>query len=963
MPRTLALLAASAALLLAGPASAQPRFNTPKTYPPDAATLKQIEAMTAELRKAIAALPKNTAPDIVADVAVYAKAAEWIVRHGEFYQKDSAKQTLAVLDAGLKRAKAAVNGKAPWRDVRGKPIIRGYRSHVDDSYQPYSVTLPEGFGRGDKKWRMDTVLHGRNQSLTEVSFIAGKEAAKPAAKPADYIVLEPYGRGNNAYRWAGEEDVLDAISDFVTLTSKGEGVNEGPIDLNRLVLRGFSMGGAGTWHIGLHHPFANDVIGPGAGFTSTHGYIKNLPARLPDYQEKCLRIYDAVDYAENAFNVPVVAYSGANDPQKAAADNIEAALKGFPLPLRFTHLVAPGLQHKMPPEWQAKAEAEYRKYLADGKNDRQHVRFVTYTTRYNWFGHGWITGLDRHYTKAVVDSRRTKEGFVISTTNVRAIQLPIDPPEFPATLTIDGQRVAVPKRKRQPAPKGKQRAGYLNLRKRDGRWELYEIPRGKAEFAKTNIALKPKQGPIDDAFMNWFRVSAPSRDGWYPAVTNYATASLSRFGTEWDKFFRGHLPILRADEKPGDNNTWGNLVLFGDPASNPLIAKIVEKLPIMWTKDTLVVNGVKYDPKTHVPVLIYPNPLNPSFYVVINSGHTFHAADFRGTNALLYPRLGDWAVLKPTPTKNDPAAAEVVAAGLFDEFWQFAKADKPEQKSFVAPGAKLEKLWGEGEFTEGPTPGPDGAIYFSDIGDRIMKFDPKSGKTTTFRDPSGRSNGLKFDAKGRLVACEGANTGGNRRISITETDGTVRTLADKWKGKRFNSPNDLTIDSKGRVYFTDPRYVGTEPREIDTDSVYRVDPDGTVTRVIADVTKPNGIAISPDGKTLYLAENNGDPKKPRQLLAYPLKADGTVGAKKVLYDFGTDRGIDGMAVTSDGLIAATAGKGKTAGVWFFSPEGKKLGVVPTPEDPSNCCFGGPGSETLYITAGKSLYRVKLTVHK
>ena len=283
-----------------------------------------------------------------------------------------------------------------------------------------------------------------------------------------------------------------------------------------------------------------------------------------------------------------------------------------------------------------------------------------------------------------------------------------------------------------------------------------------------------------------------------------------------------------------------------------------------------------------------------------------------------------------------------------------------EDKSFAAPGAKLEKLWGEGEFTEGPAEGPDGCVYFSDIGNRIMKFDPKTGKTTAFRDPSGRSNGLKFDAKGRLVACEGANTGGGRRISITEGD-KVRTLADRFEGKRFNSPNDLTIDSKGRIYFSDPRYVGTEKRELDHESVYRIDPDGKVTRVVSDVTKPNGLAISPDGKTLYVAESNGGPKGERKLLAYPLNADGSVDKRKELHDFGAGRGIDGMAVAKDGTIVATAGSKKAAGVYFFSPEGKQLGFLPTPEDPSNCCFAGKDRKTLYVTAGKSLYRIELTL--
>jgi len=280
---------------------------------------------------------------------------------------------------------------------------------------------------------------------------------------------------------------------------------------------------------------------------------------------------------------------------------------------------------------------------------------------------------------------------------------------------------------------------------------------------------------------------------------------------------------------------------------------------------------------------------------------------------------------------------------------------------FFPADARLEKLWSEGEFTEGPCLGPDGCIYFSDIGNRIMKFDPTAGKTTVFRDPSGRSNGMKFDREGRLIACEGANTGGNRRISITEKDGTVKTLADSFMGKRFNSPNDLALDAKGRVYFTDPRYVGSEKRELDHESVYRIDPDGTVTRIISDVQKPNGIVVSADQKTLYVADSNSAPKGNRFLLAYPLKEDGTVGLSKKLHDFGDDRGIDGMTVTVDGHIVATAGAGKTAGISVFTPDGKKVGFLPTPEDPSNCCFGGKDLKTLYITAGKSLYRVGTTM--
>ncbi len=281
----------------------------------------------------------------------------------------------------------------------------------------------------------------------------------------------------------------------------------------------------------------------------------------------------------------------------------------------------------------------------------------------------------------------------------------------------------------------------------------------------------------------------------------------------------------------------------------------------------------------------------------------------------------------------------------------------PDDAPLLKPGASVEKLWGEGSFTEGGA-WTGSALLFSDIGDRILKFDPATKKVTVFREPSGRANGLIFDPQGRLIAAEGANTGGNRRVSITEKDGTVRTLADRFEGKRFNSPNDVAVDAKGRVYVSDPRYVGEEPRELDFEAVFRIDPDGSVHRLDTSALKPNGLAVRPDGKTLYVADNG--PRR-RVLLALNLDDAGNAANPRVLHDFGGDRGIDGLTVTDDGRIVATCGKGPTAGVRVFSPEGRTLGTIPVPEDPSNVEFGGPHRSTLYITAGKSLYRVETTM--
>jgi gluconolactonase len=300
----------------------------------------------------------------------------------------------------------------------------------------------------------------------------------------------------------------------------------------------------------------------------------------------------------------------------------------------------------------------------------------------------------------------------------------------------------------------------------------------------------------------------------------------------------------------------------------------------------------------------------------------------------------------------------------------------PQAQAKIVPAdSRLEMLWNEGEFTEGPAAAADGAILFSDIGNRIYRYDAKTGQTTVFRSPSGRSNGLKFDPQGRLVACEGANTGGNRRISITDDNGKVRTLADRFEGRRFNSPNDLAIGTTGRVYFTDPRYVGDEPRELDFEAVFLVEPDGSVRVATRDVEKPNGIIITPDDRTVYVSDNNGAPQGKRQLVAFRVQSDGTLSERRVLHDFGPNRrGIDGMTLDTAGNIYATAGSGDQAGIYVFSSEGEPLAFIATSGDPTNCVFGiGPEAKTLYITAagpgparadGKrsyALYRIPLAI--
>jgi predicted esterase len=639
-------------------------FAPPPSQPPNEATLKAIDAKAARLDSALATLRRQGVRDPwLAEIQIFHKAASWIVRHNEFYGPQTGAWTQEVLDRGLLRAGQLAAGETPWVHQFGHAVVRAYRSRIDGSVQPYAVTWPADYGKDPrKKWRLDIVLHGRDAGITEVKFLHQHAGNTPAPKQ-DFVQIDIYGRGNNAYRWAGETDVFEAIDAFLDVERLlGRAAL---LDPARVVLRGFSMGGAGTWHLGLHRPDRWCVLGPGAGFTTTHGYLKNIPDKLASYQEPCLRIYDAVDYAENAFDVPVVAYGGDQDPQLQAARNIEARLK--PLHIDIKLLVAPGLAHQFPPAWQQKAQAAYAPHVATGRAAfPEHVHFVTYTLKYPSCSWVEMLRLVRHYEKALVDARRTVNEFTVTTQNVQALRLSL-PEEFlqPVALTIDNQEI-----KAQPynPPGG---TSMLYLERHGKEWRSI-LPRKLAVDRLRRLQkMSGLQGPIDDAFMEGFLCVRGSSKPWHAATQKYADHALDRFQQEWDKYLRGVLTVKDDVEVTEEDLAGKHLILFGDPASNSLIGQALDRLPLTWTAKTITLaNDRSFNAADHLPVLIYPSPFNTGRYVVLNSGHTFHAKDLEGTNALLYPRLGDYAVLKLRAADNDPLAAEVAAAGLFDDGWQ-----------------------------------------------------------------------------------------------------------------------------------------------------------------------------------------------------------------------------------------------------------------------------------------------------
>jgi gluconolactonase len=293
------------------------------------------------------------------------------------------------------------------------------------------------------------------------------------------------------------------------------------------------------------------------------------------------------------------------------------------------------------------------------------------------------------------------------------------------------------------------------------------------------------------------------------------------------------------------------------------------------------------------------------------------------------------------------------------------------------PKSKLKVEAGNGAGGEGPAWHPKlGVLTTGNNGD-IYRFS-LDGKSTVYRKRAG-SNGLLFDAKGRLLACESEA----RRITRTELDGKVAVLADKYDGKRFNQPNDITVDSKGRIYFSDPCYGDRSKLEMTDESgkivegVYRIDPDGKVTRVIGrELERPNGLLVSAEDKFLYVADNNNSGKKTaRKLYRFDLKEDGSVDLKsrKLLYDWSEGRGPDGLKQDSKGRLYVAGGlnkpnppfepaEDKKGGIYVIDPEsGKLLDFLAVPTDEvTNCAFGGEDLKTLYITAGGTLYSIRTT---
>lgn len=627
--------------------------------------LQLLQEKVARLR-ADKGMPSPVETDQLADVQIFIKSVLWALRYESKLEAGDVELLKKTLTRGHQRADELAKGKKTWTVRKGR-LVRGYQSAVDSSVQPFGLIVPEKYD-ANRPIRLDVVLHGSTRpiGLSELRFMnrfdEGEQAGQPPAEP-DYIELHPLGRVENCYRWAGETDVFEAI-EAVCRNYK--------IDRDRIVLRGMSMGASGTWHLGLKHPDFFVALGPYCGYVDTYqfsqtplsNFVKVGP--LPPHQEKGLHMLDSVDYAANAGLVPAIACMGEKDVFFQAHVLMGKAMDKEGL--KLVNLISPGTGHVIDPVTHKEQMRRIGEYAAKGtERAPRQLRFVTWTLKYSRSHWLQVLGLEEHYARAELEAHVADDGSVDIKEPKNITRFAILPPMLQKAgtrLRVGGTEVGLPARKDADPPR------TVVVGRRGQKWEYL----GSLDAVKLEGKRPGLQGPIDDAFTTPFLCVRGTGKAWQPAVQQWSEANLRRFAYEWSRYLRGDLPIKDDTAVTEADVGRYNLILFGDPGSNPWISKVLPKLPIVWTRDELRVADKRYPVADHAPALIVPNPLAEGRYLVLNSGHTFHEKELASLNYLLFPRLGDWAVLKvggPVPAKpSDPLEESVLQAGYFDEKWR-----------------------------------------------------------------------------------------------------------------------------------------------------------------------------------------------------------------------------------------------------------------------------------------------------
>lgn len=620
------------------------------------AGLERLEAAIRETQQALkgrtnllAALP---------DVEVFHKAVRYAVQYNEIFNPTNEVSAAKVLlKHGTERAEQLKAGNVPWNSATGL-VVRGYRSKLDDSVQPYGLVVPASWtANTSHRYRLDVWFHGRDEKLSELNFITQRQRSYGEFTPENALVLHTYGRYCNGQKLAGEVDLFEALDDVR---------KHYPIDENRIVVRGFSLGGAACWHYAAHYSSLWAAAAPGAGFSETPDFLKVFQSEKLQptwYEQKLWHMYDCPDYAVNLFNCPTVAYSGEIDKQKQAADIMARALAKESMEL--THIIGPNTAHRYHPEAKMEINRRINSAVASGRNPLpRHVRFTTWTLRYNQMFWVTIDELARHWEKANVDAEVDEKSVRIRVDNVAALALNFPTGESPFQTA---PKISINQQVVETVGLQSDRSWRAQFRREGANWTL---AKGQSDGLHKKHGL---QGPIDDAFMDSFLLVRPTGQSWHTQTADWVKAELAHVTNEWRRQFRGDARLKDDSEVTDEDIAKHHLVLWGDPASNRLLAKIADQLPIRWTRERLELGKESYGADQHVPLLVYPNPLNAAKYVVLNSGFTFREYDYLN-NARQVPKLPDYAIVDVSVPPSSRFPGKIVDAGFFGDRWELLAA-------------------------------------------------------------------------------------------------------------------------------------------------------------------------------------------------------------------------------------------------------------------------------------------------
>lgn len=596
---------------------------------------------------------------LLPDVEIFHRAVRDNLDHREFFSAGDVRKAHSLLKIGIARGEHLLKNEAPWLKQTGL-VVRGFRSALDDTVQPYGLIIPPGYRfDGEKSYRLDIWFHGRGETLSETNFIDQRMKNPGYYQPRDTIVLHPYGRYSNAFKFAGEIDVLEALDHAQTHYR---------VDADRISVRGFSMGGAACWQFAFLYSDRWFAANPGAGFSETPEFLKSFQKeKLTPYpwEEKLWRWYDADDHAINFNHVPTIAYSGELDIQKQAADVMERALAREGI--RLLHIIGPKSGHRIHPESQLEIERRMGSLARRGNDSLPRVVYKqTHTLRYNRQYWLTITGLEEHWEPGRVRAEIQGNTLQVQTRGVSGIRFDIPPgfAEFkigqPVTIKVDQQTIS----------------GPLMSSDRSWSFEIHFDQQWKPGPApRTGLAkVHGLQGPIDDALMSRFLFVTPTGKPVHENVGDWTRRELDHAITHWRQQFRGHVRIRKDTALTDQDIAESNLILWGDYRSNRVLARIIDRLPLNWNAKTVSIGQLKFDSRRHVPILVFPNPLNPRKYVVLNSSFTYREYAYLN-NARQTPKLPDWAIVDivSRPSLNDAISrfpGIPVQADFFDEHWQ-----------------------------------------------------------------------------------------------------------------------------------------------------------------------------------------------------------------------------------------------------------------------------------------------------